>query len=546
MTHFQDIRKRLALLQITAPAFCAFAAMAAGCAVAAYGGGWGALCAVCLFWLWTGRWAGRRWRQGVVLSLLSLIAWAWGLWAVTGGGQDYLRRLPREGTRNRVTLRLRLRETPFRTGRLGTLPAPQSMTADILEMQCLGMAVPCSAKGRIVLFAGASCAPLPNDLLPGDVLCVTGRLERPPAEPPLAFYSRQLASRSIWRQLAVEKYKIEKDARMPTGARVRRLLHRFRAALGERLVRHVDDDRTAGMLLALGLGMGQFIPQTERQRQVAAGTAHVFAISGMHLGFVALLAALAARYTLLPLRMQWLLTGAVALVYVMLTGAAASALRALLMAWAIIYARLRWRPPSWLNAIGVAGCLALAARPLAVLDLGFIYSYSVMMVLLLSAPILSALGNNLSERLSWLPVGHRPLWRVRWCVRLAQGTAGSALAWLSSAGTAMALNAKLTLAASLYCLPLGSLAFMTLLGCLLRLLAGLLLPWWDEVWAMLLSRCMEVLTALATVGAESATCLPIARLDARLCLVFHIALTLWLLGKSTKYTKYTKGEKDAN
>ncbi len=532
MTHFQDIRQRLAQLQITAPAFCAFAAMAAGCAVAAYGGGWGVLCAVMGCWLGAGRWSGRSWRHGALLALLTLAAWAWGQRAVSGGRQDYLKQLPREGTRSRVTLRLRLRETPFREGRLGTLPARQSMTADILEMQCLGMETPRHAKGRIVLFAGASCTPLPNDLLPGDVLWVTGLLERPPDEPPLAFYSRQLASRGIWRQLMVTEYEIESTARIPACARARRLLHRLRAALAERLVRHVEDDRTAGMLLGLGLGMGQFIPQAERQRQVAAGTVHVFAISGMHLDFVALLVALAARYTLLPLRTQWLLTGAAALVYVMLTGAAASALRALLMAWAIVYARLRWRPPSWLNAVGVAGCLALAARPLAVFDLGFIYSYSVMTTLLLSAPMLSAMGNDLSERLSWLPVGHRPLWRVRWGMRLAQGTAGSSLAWLSSAGTAMALNAKLTLAASLYCLPLGTLAFMTLLGCLLRLLAGLLLPWWDGLWAAMLSRCMETLAAMAAVGAESATCLPIARLDARLCLVFHIALILWLLGKS--------------
>ena len=547
MTYLQNIRERLLLLQTAAPAFCAFLAMAAGCAAAAYGGP-RILCVVAACILLVG-WTGGGLRCGVALSLLSVAAWAWGLRAAHGGGQDYLRHLSRDGARCRVVLRVRLRETPFREGRLGALPARRSMTADILEMQCLGMEGPRAATGRIVLFAATSCTPFPDGLLPGDVLWVDGLLEKPPDAPPLAFYSRQLASRGIWRQMAVAEYKIEERARVHARERARRLLHRLRAALAERLVRHVEDDRTAGLLLALGLGMGQFIPPEERQRQIAAGTVHVFAISGMHLGFVALLAALAARRALLPLRAQWLLTGAVALAYALLTGTAASALRALLMALAIIYARLRWRPPSWLNAVGVAGCLALAVRPLAVLDLGFIYSYSVMTTLLLSAPLLSAMGDDLAERLSWLPVGHRPLWRVRLGVRMAQGTVGSALAWLSSAGTALCLNAKLTPVAALYCFPLGGLAFATLLGCLLRLLCGLLLPWWDEVWAALLARCMEALAALAAAGAESAACLPIARLDARLCLVFHIVLTLWLLGKSTKYTKHTKntkGEKDAN
>ena len=444
-----------------------------------------------------------------------------------GRGRAYLEMLPRSGA-CRVTVRLRLVETPFREGRLGSLSTRTSMTAELLGMRCLGDDCVRPARGTVVLFPWGDCQPFPEALLPGQCLTATGTLRPPPGAPPLEFYPRHLASRDVWRILAVEEYALEE---MDDGlaSRWRRGVHRLRAAAACRLIRGIDDDEIAGAVLALGLGMSQFISRESRQRQLDAGTVHVFAISGMHLGFVALLMTWLLRWSLLRLRWQWLGVGAVALGYTVLTGAATSALRALLMAWVVIFCRLRMRPPSWLNALGVAGCCTVLARPLAVLDLGFVYSYGVMATLLLSEPLISAIGNAVTERLAWLPRRNRRHLPGMVSARLLQGLAGSFLAWLSSCATAMALNPRLALLSPLYNIPLGTVVFVALTACPLRLAAGVLLPWLDGAWARLLAACMGAMLKLAEAGAHSALCMTVAGYTRWCCLAFHLALALWML-----------------
>jgi len=288
-------------------------------------------------------------------------------------------------------------------------------------------------------------------------------------------------------------------------------------------------------VLALGLGMSQFISKESRQRQLDAGTVHVFAISGMHLGFVALLMTWLLRWSLLRLRWQWLGVGAVAFAYTLLTGSATSALRALMMAWCIVYCRLRMRPPSWVNALGVAGCCTLLRQPLAVLDLGFVYSYSVMAVLLLSGPLLVAIGNAVSEHLAWLPRQERRHLRHDLAARALQALAGSLLAWMCSSGTALALNHRLALASPLYNIPLGTVVFVTLTACPLRLLAGVVLPWWDNLWAQGLSGCMKAMLWIAEAGAGSRLCMTVAEYGRWHCLAFHLALALWMLIAVARY-----------
>lgn len=150
---------------------------------------------------------------------------------------------------------------------------------------------------------------------------------------------------------------------------------------------------TAPLAQALALGDGGAVPRGLRDVWARAGLAHLLAVSGLHVGMVALLVFggvrfLGARWPALVARVSARrLAASVTLVTVMLfcvwTGAAVPVVRATWMAAALLGAQILGRPHSALNALGVAGTALLLVDPLAVYDVGFVLSFSTVTVLLL-------------------------------------------------------------------------------------------------------------------------------------------------------------------
>lgn len=156
-----------------------------------------------------------------------------------------------------------------------------------------------------------------------------------------------------------------------------------RAALRERLLQQ-RTPREAGLLLALLIGdTSLFEPeQEEAYRHVGAG--HLLAVSGLQ---VTLLAVLLARLASVAVALSPLgrrgrgggIAAATALAgvwaFVFLCGCPPSAVRAGLMASAVVLARARGRRTTLADAIAAAGLLTVMASPTAVLDAGFLLSY---------------------------------------------------------------------------------------------------------------------------------------------------------------------------
>lgn len=128
-----------------------------------------------------------------------------------------------------------------------------------------------------------------------------------------------------------------------------------------------------GFLISVGLGDRTYLPEDDRQAFTDGGVAHIFAVSGMHVGLTAgfILAFLSLIF--FDERRKWKFIIAIPLIwfYVMLAGAAPATVRAGAMLTIALSALFLQRKSSPLMALGWATFLILAIYPSALFDVGF-------------------------------------------------------------------------------------------------------------------------------------------------------------------------------
>lgn len=130
------------------------------------------------------------------------------------------------------------------------------------------------------------------------------------------------------------------------------------------------------LVLAMVLGLRSSLPARMREAFRRAGTIHVFAISGLHVGAIAMMLAallsfmgISRTYVVIPLAPMMA-------AYVFMTGLQPSAMRAALMVSIYYFAIMAGREPSATGAVSIALIAILACNPLAVSETGFILSFA--------------------------------------------------------------------------------------------------------------------------------------------------------------------------
>ncbi len=240
------------------------------------------------------------------------------------------------------------------------------------------------------------------------------------------------------------------------------------------LSRGVEDwPEGAGIVAALVLGYREDVPADLRESFMRTGTAHIFAISGLHVGILAL-AILAVLRTAGLSRPRWAL-GLIPLLtlYTLSTGAASSAVRALLMASAYWAAPLLRRRPDGPSALALAALAILAVRPDQLTDPGFLFSFAAVTGLIVLGPVIHRpLG-------AWIPPrgedasATKPVRAARAVARGGVGlVATSVAAWLVSTPLTAYFGNQVSPAAlpgNLFVVPGSFLIVLT--GCL-SLVAG--------------------------------------------------------------------------
>lgn len=182
----------------------------------------------------------------------------------------------------------------------------------------------------------------------------------------------------------------DRAARRLSGAggwRLRRWCLDARRWVSARLAAGVAHEADAVALIrALMVGYRQELPLRVREAFARSGTLHIVAISGAHVGMMAMLLLTVVRATgLSQPRWIWVM-GPLLLFYAMGTGLAPSAVRACLMAVIFYSAYGVWREPDSQSALALAAMLILAVAPAQLDKPGFILSFSVVAGLILLTP----------------------------------------------------------------------------------------------------------------------------------------------------------------
>ncbi len=199
------------------------------------------------------------------------------------------------------------------------------------------------------------------------------------------------------------------------------------------------DDADGGSLLAATLlGRTSLLPDEAKANFAATGTLHLFAISGLHIAGMAAALLWLTKKLRLPEKPLAVLILILLWLYVQVTGASPSSLRAWIMAVFIWAGQISERRTPILQSLSLAGAVTLLFQPEACNDPGFQLSYlAVLGIICAGAPaaeILSvpSLAEQLTPKksLTWLARWHgkaRRLLISGLCISAAATIAGTPL-----------------------------------------------------------------------------------------------------------------------
>lgn len=140
-----------------------------------------------------------------------------------------------------------------------------------------------------------------------------------------------------------------------------------------------------GFVVASSLGLSAALPPSVRAELQRAGLGHLIAISGLHVGLAAWAWLAALRWSLAPwawgARAAVVLSALPVVAYVVLTGAAAPAVRAAVMFGLVALSSVVGRPTHAPTVLLVAAAVMLFVRPQWLVDPGFQLSIAAMVVL---------------------------------------------------------------------------------------------------------------------------------------------------------------------
>ncbi|KXU34501.1 hypothetical protein AXK11_08225 [Cephaloticoccus primus] len=160
-----------------------------------------------------------------------------------------------------------------------------------------------------------------------------------------------------------------------------RAAERFSESLGQGIA--AAHPETAGILRAMLLGQRSELSEEQSGLFRASGTMHVFAISGLHIGIIAAAIHWLLALLRLPHKLRLLVELSALWLYVDITGAAPSAVRAFIMVALFLLAFALRLPANPVATLTTSALIVVCLDPLQIFSASFQMSYGIVAALLL-------------------------------------------------------------------------------------------------------------------------------------------------------------------
>lgn len=209
---------------------------------------------------------------------------------------------------------------------------------------------------------------------PGDRVIIRGTLKLPagPGNPGEFDYPRYLRNQHIFYLLQVED---PQDIRLTPGTNV---FTRFANDLRDSIVKQTNQilpEEQAALVLGMLLGKVDQMDDRVYQDFQKTGLVHIFAVSGLNVGFIVLFIAALAGLFHLSRPLAFYLALFSVLLYSSLTGWPVSVQRAVIMGILSLVAVYMGRSNQPINGLGLAGLLILIIEPCALFGVSFQLSF---------------------------------------------------------------------------------------------------------------------------------------------------------------------------
>ena len=332
------------------------------------------------------------------------------------------------------------------------------------------------------------------DFVYGDHIVLEGRLHRPynfSSERNFS-YRDYLARRDIRFILSVKKDAAVQILGRDKGNYFKALSLRLRARLKNILSENLSENE-AGIMKAVLLGDRSGISKPIRALFVQTGTAHILAISGLHMGIVTALFLVFAK--IIPIGRRWQLTAVIFLVvsYAFLTGGRPSVVRAAVMTSVFLASFIVEKEFDMLNTLCLAGVIILLFNPFNLFDVGFQLSFSCVLAIIYADLSMKKIG----LRRSW---GKGEKFKARpfdrWGYHVLQSLYLSLVIWTSVAGLVVyyfGIITPITVFANIIVIPLISIIVALGFG---LLSVGIMLPAWAFMFALCLKVALNIMVGL--------------------------------------------------
>ncbi|MBI4389405.1 MAG: ComEC/Rec2 family competence protein, partial [Nitrospinae bacterium] len=379
-------------------------------------------------------------------------------------------------------------------------PGRTQYVVDLVSVQYGGKPAAVSGRARINLYARE------DSFRPGDLLLFKNvRLKRPRNfhNPGRFDYEGYMEFLGISVSGSVSRMEnVERIGSFPLPGFVA-----LREKVKERMLREIDaslSPEEGSLLKAMLLGEKESLPESAREAFIATGLAHLMAVSGLHLGFVAG----AALFAIYPLTFHLLYRFAPGsaragharkisaflvlfpvVFYMVLVGAKISALRAGTMVVVLLLAALLRREHGTLNALLVAAFLLLLWNPRALESISFQLSFAAVLSILLVSLCLAKIPRDAADRMGESPTA---------LVSLKTGALVSITAGLGTLPLLVLYFNRVSWAGFLLNLIMVPVASLLVPLALFALTAGLFWQGWID---LLLPVCSLLLKSFAAVPA---------------------------------------------